>query len=76
ALANVAPGSPFFPAAYHQGNVPAVALATESADLVTDSLREVSALVTVRRRLVSMIEGHAAALTRLTQPVALQHEVQ
>ncbi len=75
ALANVAPGSPFFPAAYHKGGLPAVALATEPADLVTDSLREVSALVTVRRRLVSMIEAHAAALTRLSEPIAIQHEV-
>jgi len=75
ALANVPPGTPFFPAAYHAGGPPAVALATEAADLVNDSLREVSALVTVRRRLVSMVEAHAAALTRLTEPIALQHEV-
>lgn len=75
ALANVPPGTPFFPAAYHRGGPAEVALALEAADLVNDSLREVSALVTVRRRLISMIEAHAAALTRLTEPIALQHEV-
>ncbi len=37
ALANVQSGSPFFPAAYHDGDQPAFALATEAADLAVDA---------------------------------------
>jgi uncharacterized protein (UPF0210 family) len=74
-LANVPPGSPFFPAAYHQGGQPAVALATESADLAVDSMHDVSSWTTARRRLVSMIEAHATALTRIVEPISSQSDV-
>ena len=37
ALANVEAGAPFFPAAYHDGDEPAFAIATESADLAVDA---------------------------------------
>ncbi|HET7011783.1 MAG TPA: DUF711 family protein [Anaerolineales bacterium] len=76
ALANVPPGSPFFPAAYHRGGNPAMAIATEGAELAVDALHDVSAPATARRRLLSMIEAHAAALTRLVQPITTEHEVQ
>lgn len=75
ALANVPPGAPFFPAAYHQGGHPALALATEAAELAVDSLHEVTSLVTARRRLVSMIEAHTSALVRAAQPVTTRHDV-
>ncbi len=74
-LANVPPGSPFFPAAYHRAGPPALALATESADLAVDSLHEVTSLPTVRRRLIGMIEAHAAALSRTAEPIVAQHNV-
>ena len=35
ALANVPPGAPFFPAAFHDGGSPAIAIATEAADVVS-----------------------------------------
>jgi uncharacterized protein (UPF0210 family) len=76
ALANVPPGAPFFPAAYHAGGMPAIALATEAADLAVDALRDVPSLATARRRLVSMIEAHAVTLTRTAQRVTGEHEVQ
>ena len=75
ALANVPPGTPFFPAAYHDRGTPAVAIATEAAELAVDSLRDVTAPAVARRRLVGMIEAHAQALTRLAQPVAAEREV-
>jgi hypothetical protein len=75
ALANVPPGSPFFPSAYHRGGTPALALATEAAELAVDALRDVSSPSVARRRLISMIEAHASALTRLVQPIAAEHEV-
>lgn len=75
ALANVPPGSPFFPAAYHDGGTPAVAIGTEGAELVQDAFREAPSLSTGRRRLVSMIEAHATAISRAVEPIAAEREV-
>jgi uncharacterized protein (UPF0210 family) len=75
ALANVPSGSPFFPSAYHRPGSPALAVATEAAELAVDALRDVSSPAIARRRLISMIEAHASALTRIVQPIATQHEV-
>ncbi len=75
ALANVGAGSPFFPAAYHRPGPPAFAVATEGADLAIDAFRDVSSLARGRRRLVSMIEAHAAAIQRLLTPISLQNEL-
>jgi uncharacterized protein len=75
ALACVSPGSPFFPAAYADRGVPAVALATEAAELAVDALRDVTSPAKARRRLVSMIEAHGAAFDRLLQPVLTQADV-
>jgi uncharacterized protein (UPF0210 family) len=74
ALANVPPGSPFFPAAYHRVGMPAMAVATEAAELAVDALRDVPSPATARRRLVSMIEAHAASITRVIQPIATESE--
>jgi hypothetical protein len=65
ALACVSPGSPFFPAAYADRGTPAVAVATEAAELAVDALREVTSPAKARRRLISMIEAHGAAFERL-----------
>lgn len=75
ALADVPSGVPFFPAAYHRSETPALALATEGAELAVDALRDAPSLATARRRLVGMIEAHAAALTRFTQRIAAEREV-
>ncbi len=75
ALANVASGSPFFPAAYHRGGQAAFAIATEAAELAIDALREVPSLATGRRRLVSMIEAHGAAMSRSVESLAVEHEL-
>jgi hypothetical protein len=74
ALANVPPGTPFFPASYHRGGGMAIAAATEAAELAVDALREVSSIGTARRRLVGMIEAHGAALARPLQAVAAENE--
>jgi uncharacterized protein (UPF0210 family) len=74
ALANVPPGSPFFPAAYHRVGMPAIAVATEAAELAVDALRDVPSPATARRRLVSMVEAHAASITRVIQPIATENE--
>jgi uncharacterized protein (UPF0210 family) len=75
ALANVPPGSPFFPAAYHTGGATAIAIATEAADLALASVHEAVSLTTVRRRLVTTIEGHATAIERAVEPLCYQHEI-
>ncbi len=75
ALACVAPGSPFFPAAYADRGSPAIAVATEAAELAVDAMREVTSPAKARRRLVSMIEAHGAAFARLLQPVLTQADV-
>jgi uncharacterized protein (UPF0210 family) len=75
ALANVASGSPFFPAAYHRGGPPALAIATEAADLAVTALRDSPSAETASRILIEAIEGHAAVLSRIAQEIAARHEV-
>lgn len=72
-LANVAAHAPFFPAAYHDGGPPAVALATESADLALDAFSEAASLDEARRRLVSSVEAAAGQITDLVYPLAERH---
>jgi uncharacterized protein (UPF0210 family) len=67
ALANVLPGAPFFPAAYHQGDGFVFALATESADLVVDVLSASTGLEEARRILVQTIEQHAQQLEQVAR---------
>jgi uncharacterized protein (UPF0210 family) len=75
ALANVSSGSPFFPAAYHRGGPAALAIATESADLAVAALQENPSPQAASRVLIETIEGHAAVLSRITQPLAAQQNV-
>ena len=70
ALANVPPGSPFFPAAYHVGNEPAFALATEAADLAVTAFDGASSLEQARQRLVAALDYHGRALLGVAEPLA------
>lgn len=76
ALANVPPGAPFFPAAYHAGGESAFALATESADLAVEAFSAASSLAEARQNLVSVLERHARALTAIGHDLAGEHGVQ
>jgi hypothetical protein len=62
ALANVPPGAPFFPAAYHAGGEPAFALALEAADLAVQAFGSAATLEGARQGLIAAVEGHAARL--------------
>jgi uncharacterized protein (UPF0210 family) len=64
ALANVAAGSPFFPAAYHDGGAPVFSLGVEAADLAVTACQEASSLADARLRLVRLVEEHAARLVK------------
>ena len=75
ALANVPAGSPFLPAAYHDGGPPALAIATEAASVAVDVLQEASSLASARRSLVTTIEEHATALSQVAQNVTADFEV-
>lgn len=71
ALANVPPGSPFLPAAYHQDHgKPAFAIATEAADLAVEAIGQASSLEDTRSKLIKSIETQAAALSRLGYELA------
>ncbi|MFM8319708.1 MAG: DUF711 family protein [Chloroflexota bacterium] len=71
ALANVAGGTPFFPAAYAPpGDLPAFAIATEAAGLAVEAFSQPGTLEHARDRLVQVVEGHAAVLCRIANDVA------
>ena len=75
ALANVAPLTPFFPAAYHGGGAPVFAIATESADLALAACAEADDAEIARRQLTTAIEDHAGRLTGRAKSLAQAHDV-
>ena len=76
-MANVEPHAPFFPAAYHDGGAPAVAIATESADLAvsafTDAAAEPGSLDKARSRLIEAVEDAAGRIAGLIAPLSERH---
>jgi uncharacterized protein (UPF0210 family) len=75
ALANVAAGSPFLPAAYHTGDSPAFAIATEAADLAVQAFRQAGTLLEAQQALSTIIEQHAHRLEETAGKLARQFEV-
>ena len=65
ALANVKAGAPFFPAAYHDADQPAFAIAVESADLAVDAFAGQPTLDEGRSVLVAEIQKHGQAIARI-----------
>jgi uncharacterized protein len=63
ALANVEAGTPFFPAAYHNSDEPAFAIATESADLAVQAFESAKNIEEARGTLISDIQGHGKRMT-------------
>jgi uncharacterized protein (UPF0210 family) len=76
ALANVPPGSPFFPAAYHMGARSSFALATEAADLAVAAFSQASSLEGARCNLVRAMEAHGQTLTTIALEVERQTGVE
>lgn len=76
ALANVPPGVPFLPAAYHNGGLPAVALGVEAAELAVMACAEATSLAEARTRLVEMVEAEAVRLTSLIKKVSAKRGLQ
>jgi uncharacterized protein (UPF0210 family) len=69
ALANVPPGSPFFPAAYHHGGEPTFALATEAADLAVAAFSQAGSLQAARQDLIIAMEEHARRFSEVAARV-------
>ncbi len=67
ALANVQAGAPFLPAAYHDGDAPAFAIATESADLAVQAFEHARSLEEGRGYLVLEIEKHGKMLAQIAR---------
>lgn len=72
ALANVLPGSPFFPAAYYRGEGPVFAIATEAADLAIKAFKENDSLEEGRKTLTRSIEDHSNFLKSLSEKLSRQ----
>ena len=70
ALANVPPGAPFFPAAYHIGENPTFALATEAADLAVEAFTNTLNLERARQTLIDSVESHARMLTGIADELS------
>jgi len=79
ALANVNPGAPFFPTAYHSmepgEQEPCFALGMEAAGVVVDAVRNASSLADARENLVSALEDHAARLHEVGMEMENRHNV-
>jgi len=59
ALANVPPGVPFLPGAYHGGGPTSIAVGMEAASLAVEACGAAETLDQARERLVELIETHA-----------------
>jgi uncharacterized protein (UPF0210 family) len=75
ALANVAPFTPFFPAAYHGGGPPIFALATESADLALSACAAAGDAESARQQLTAAIEENAGQLVARAKALAQAHDL-
>jgi uncharacterized protein len=75
ALANVSPGAPFFPAAYHKGSRPAFALAIESADLAVSAFDHAPSLADARTRLSTSVEELAKGLEAVAGDLAKSYKI-
>jgi uncharacterized protein len=74
ALANVDAGAPFFPAAYHDSDEPAFAIATESADLAVQAFENAKTLEDGRSALIAEITKHGQAISRIAQSLITNYQ--
>ncbi len=69
ALANVPAGSPFFPAAYHDGHTPIVSIGVEAADLAVSAFERAATLAEARANLIHAIEAEAQKVSQIARKV-------
>jgi uncharacterized protein (UPF0210 family) len=75
ALANVPPGAPFFPAAYHDGEMPAFAIATEAADLAVKAFTDAGSLDVARHNLTKALETHAHQIIEVVDELTHRFDI-
>lgn len=75
ALANVPPGVPFFPAAYHSGGAAYFAIATEAADLAVSALSHVNSLNQAQLRLTNAIESVSKNILDVVDGLVDDHQL-
>jgi uncharacterized protein (UPF0210 family) len=75
ALANVPPGGPFFPAAFHDSDTPTFALALEAADLAVEAFAGAKSVEEGRKALVNELENHARKLAYAAEPLKFRFSV-
>lgn len=74
ALANVPASVPFFPAAYHEGEGTAFALAMEAADAAVFAFAGAQDLEEGRAQLVATLEEHGRKLSRVAEFLKFKHQ--
>jgi hypothetical protein len=67
ALANVPAGSPFVPAAYHDGHAAVIAIGVESADLAVTAFDRANSLSEARAYLIRAVEEEAQKITAIAK---------
>ena len=72
ALANVQAGAPFLPAAYHDRDEPAFAIATEAADLAVQAFDQAKSLEEGRNHLSGEIQKHGKKLAQVARSLNLK----
>ena len=72
ALANVRSGAPFFPAAFHEGDTPVFAIATEAADLAVNAFSKAETLTEAQRLLKQSLEAKSKALVSISKKINLK----
>lgn len=79
ALANVPPGVPFFPAAYHEysdnGLQPAFGLAMEAADIINESIQNSEGLIAVRKLIINKLEAYSSTLQEISNSLSRKYSV-
>jgi uncharacterized protein (UPF0210 family) len=70
ALANVKPGSPFFPAAYHSHDEPVFSIATEAADVAVEAFSTSRTITDGQWKMSTEIEKHARELGLVGEALA------
>jgi uncharacterized protein (UPF0210 family) len=75
ALANVKPGAPFFPAAYHNHTDPAFAVATEAADLAVTAFGDCRSVSDGQWAMARELEKHTRQLTSVGDMLGQKHSM-
>lgn len=75
ALINIPAGVPFFPASYHRGGPPALAIATEAADLPLRAIQRATNLRALRQNLIGTIETQATTVAHNALRAAREHNL-